>query len=70
METRAMTLRLPADQAAELEAVARADDMSVAEAVRTAIHAHIEARRRDRAFQARIRRMIEEERAVLERLAR
>ena len=34
METRALTLRLPADQAAQLEAVARADGVSVSEAVR------------------------------------
>jgi Arc/MetJ-type ribon-helix-helix transcriptional regulator len=70
METRAMTLRLPADQAAALDAVARADRVSVSDAVRTAIDEHIEKRRADRDFQARIRRMMEEEREVLERLAR
>ena len=70
METRALTLRLPADQAAQIEAVARADGVSVSEAVRTAIADRIEARRRDRAFQARIRQMMEEERAVLEELAK
>lgn len=69
METRALTLRLPARQAAELEAVARADKVSVSEAVRSAIHDRIEARRADKDFQARIRRMMEEEREVLERLA-
>ena len=70
METRALTLRLPADQAAQLEAVARADGVSVSEAVRAAIQDRIEARRKDRAFQARIRQMMEEERAVLEQLAK
>src|SRR5215217_7496886 len=70
METRALTLRLPADQAAQIEAVARADGVSVSETVRAAITDRIEARRKDRAFQARIRRMMEEERAVLEQLAR
>jgi Arc/MetJ-type ribon-helix-helix transcriptional regulator len=70
METRAMTLRLPADQAAALDAVARADRVSVSDAVRTAIDEHIEKRRADRDFQARIKRMMEEEREVLERLAR
>jgi class 3 adenylate cyclase len=70
METRALTLRLPADQAAQLEAVARADGVSVSEAVRAAIQDRIEARRRDRSFQARIKRMMEEERAVLEQLAK
>lgn len=70
METRALTLRLPADQAAQIEAVARADGVSVSEAVRAAIQDRIEARRKDRAFQARIRQMMEEERAVLEQLAK
>jgi class 3 adenylate cyclase len=70
METRALTLRLPADQAAQIEAVARADGISVSEAVRAAIADRIEARRKDRAFQARIRQMMEEERAVLEQLAK
>jgi class 3 adenylate cyclase len=70
METRALTLRLPADQAAQLEAVARADGVSVSEAVRGAIQDRIDARRKDRAFQARIRQMMEEERAVLEQLAK
>ncbi len=42
METRALTLRLPADQAAQLEAVARADGVSVSEAVRAAIADRIE----------------------------
>jgi class 3 adenylate cyclase len=70
MDTRALTLRLPADQAAQLEAVARADGVSVSEAVRAAIQDRIEARRKDRAFQARIRQMMEEERAVLEQLAK
>lgn len=65
-----MTLRLPDDQAKELEAVARVDEMTVSDAVRTAIGEHIEARRNDREFQARIRRILDEERAVLERLAK
>ncbi len=70
METRALTLRLPTDQAAQLEAVARADGVSVSEAVRSAIADRIEARRKDSAFQARIKQMMEEERAVLEQLAK
>lgn len=65
-----MTLRLPAEQAKELEAVARVDEMTVSDAVRAAIGEHVEARRNDREFQARIRRILEEERAVLERLAK
>lgn len=69
MGIRAMTIRLPADRAAELEAVARADGVSLSEAARTAVEGHIASRRADREFQARIRRMMEEEREVLARLA-
>lgn len=68
-ETKAMTLRLPAKQARELETVAQIDEVPVAQAVRSAIEAHIEARRRDEEFRARLRRTLEEQRDILERLA-
>jgi hypothetical protein len=70
MATKAMSLRLTADQAAELEAVARTDEMPVSEAVREAIDAYIAARRADKEFQKRLKRRLEEDREVLERLAR
>jgi hypothetical protein len=69
METKAMTLRLPADQAAEFEAVARADNMSVSEAARAALADRIEARRKDKEFQARLKKMVEQDALVLKRLA-
>jgi predicted transcriptional regulator len=69
MESRAMTLRLPAEQAAALEAIARAEHRSVSETVRQAIAKDIEERRKDKKFQARLKRMIEEDREILERLA-
>lgn len=65
-----MTLRLEDEQAATLELLARADDQSVTEAVRAAIDAHIEERRRDKDFRERLRRRHEEESALYERLAR
>ena len=68
-DTKAMTLRLPAEQAKELEAVAQIDDVPVAEAVREAITAHIEARRRDEEFRARLQRTLAEQRDILQRLA-
>jgi hypothetical protein len=70
MPTKTMTLRLPAEQALELEAVARIDDISVSEAVREAILAHVERRRGDVEFRERLHRFMDEEREVLERLAR
>ena len=65
-----MTLRLPAEQAAVLEAVARAEGMSVADAVREAISEHIERKRKDKFFRERLRTVIERDREILERLAR
>ncbi len=69
MEKKAMTLRLPADQAAEFETVARADNMSVSEAARAALADRIEARRKDKEFQARLKKMVEQDTRVLKRLA-
>ncbi|HTZ88516.1 MAG TPA: hypothetical protein VMB05_17770 [Solirubrobacteraceae bacterium] len=66
---RTMTLRLTDEQAAVLDLVARADDQTVTEAVRTAIDAHIEARRRDEGFMDRLRARHEQERALYERLS-
>jgi len=68
--TKAMTLRLPADKAKELEAVAEIDQVPVAEAVRVAIDAHIEARRHDKEFRSRLRQSLKEHKDVLDRLAR
>jgi predicted transcriptional regulator len=64
-----MTLRLDDEQAAALDLVARADDQTITQAVRAAIDAHIEARRRDKAFMERLRRRHEQERALYERLS-
>ena len=64
-----MTLRLDDDQAAELEAIARIEDVSVAEEVRRALGAHIAARRKDRSFQARLKASMERNQEILKRLA-
>jgi hypothetical protein len=66
---KAMTLRLSAEQAAELETVARADGMSVSEEVRVAIAERIERRRKDKKFQERLNRMLQENARVIERLS-
>lgn len=65
-----MSLRLSDEQAQELEAVARVDEMPVSEAVREAIDARIAARRADKDFQSRLRRLMEENQKALERLAK
>ena len=70
MERKAMTVRIPSDQAAELEAVAEVDGVPVSEAIRQAITEHIETRRRDTAFRARLKASLERNRKILEKLAR
>ncbi|MGI8825661.1 MAG: DUF6290 family protein [Chloroflexota bacterium] len=64
-----MSLRLSQEQADTLEAVAQADGVPVAEAVRTAIAEHIERRRQDKAFQSRLRVSMQRNRTILEKLA-
>ena len=65
-----MTLRLSAEQADQLDAVARAEGSSVSETVREAIAEHIERKRKDKAFRDRLRTVMERDREILERLAR
>jgi len=67
--SRVMSLRLPENQAAELAAVARTDDVKFTVAIREAIDTHIAVRRADPDFQMRLRRRLEKEHAILERLA-
>jgi hypothetical protein len=64
-----MTLRLPTEQADELEAVAQAR-ISVSDAVREATAEHIARKRKDKAFRDRLRAVMERDREILERLAR
>lgn len=69
-DTKSFTLRLPAPLADELATVAAIDSVPVQQAVRDAIAEHIEARRKDRAFQERLRASADRHREILERLAR
>jgi predicted transcriptional regulator len=69
MATKVMTVRLSEDLAAELAIVARTDDMPVSESVREAIERHIAARRSDKDFQLRLKKRVEQEREIVDRLA-
>jgi metal-responsive CopG/Arc/MetJ family transcriptional regulator len=69
MSTKVTSLRLPEHMAAELAAVARADDMPISEAVRDAIEKHIAERRADENFQKRLKELLEEDQRVLRSLA-
>ncbi|HVS28743.1 MAG TPA: ribbon-helix-helix protein, CopG family, partial [Solirubrobacteraceae bacterium] len=65
-----MTVRLDDELAADTEALARADGKSLNETVKQALKEAVERRRKDPKFKARVRRIIEEDRELLERLAR
>ena len=67
--TKVTTLRLPDYMAAELSAVARADEIPVSEAVREAIEKHIAERRADKNFQERVKQLLKEDQETLRRLA-
>ena len=68
--SKGFTVRLDDDQAAELEAIAKVDGVSVAEEIRQAITVQIAERRKDEEFRARLRQSIKDNQKVLERLAR
>ena len=68
MTHKALTLRLPIEQAEALEAIAGVDEISINEEIRRAISAHIEARRQDAEFRERLRASMERNREILERL--
>jgi post-segregation antitoxin (ccd killing protein) len=68
-EMKVTTIRQPADQADELEFIARVDGVPVSEAIRAAIAEHIRSRREDPAFQQRLRERIQADKNILKRLA-
>jgi predicted DNA-binding protein len=66
--TKATSLRLSPELAAELKAVARAQGVTISEVVRAAVSDHIASVRSDERFQARMREQMEKNRELLERL--
>ena len=68
--TKNLTVRLDEGLAADTEALARAEGKSLNETIRQALLEAVERRRRDPKFKARLRRIIEEDRELLERLAK
>jgi hypothetical protein len=68
--TKNFTVRLPDEEATDVEALARAEGLSLNETVRRALVEAVERRRVDPAFRDRVQRIIKEDRELLERLAR
>jgi len=65
-----LTVRLDDELAADAEALARAEGKSMNETVKLALSEAVERRRLDPEFKARVRRIIEQDRELLERLAK
>jgi len=70
MPSRAISIRLPEQMAAELGAIARTKDLPVSEVIREAIENLIESLRTDDEFRQRLKTHLEEELEILERLAK
>ena len=68
--TKNLTVRLPDELAVDAEALARAEGQSVNETIKQVLAEAVERRRKDPKFRARLRRIIEEDRELLERLAK
>jgi metal-responsive CopG/Arc/MetJ family transcriptional regulator len=68
--SKVMSLRLAEGLGAELAAVARADEMPISEAIRKAIEHYIETRRTDQDFRKRLKKLLEEDREILERFTK
>jgi predicted DNA-binding protein len=70
MATKVLSLRLPQETAAELAAVARANGVSVSKAIRLAIEKYVAAELADKAFKARLKKRLDEDRELLERVTK
>jgi predicted transcriptional regulator len=67
--TKATSIRIEEDLKAEVDAVARADDVPASEVIRAALYRYIAERKTDPQFQSRIRELLQKDREVIERLA-
>ncbi|HYN96862.1 MAG TPA: ribbon-helix-helix protein, CopG family [Pilimelia sp.] len=63
--SKAMTIRLSAEQAEELEIVASVESVPVSEVIRAAIAEHIDSRRQDEQFRNTLRERIERTQRML-----
>ena len=68
--TKNLTVRLPDELAADAEALARVEGTSLNETVKQALIEAVQRRRKNPKFKARLAKIIEEDRALLERLAK
>ena len=65
-----LTVRLDDELAADTEALARAEGQSLNGTVKIALREAVERRQKDPAFRRRVRQIIDDDRELLERLAK
>jgi predicted transcriptional regulator len=68
MPSKAISVRVPDQMTAELAAIARTQDIPVSEVIREALENHIVSLRTDKGFQQLLKKRLEEDRKLLERL--
>jgi hypothetical protein len=68
--TKNLTIRVPDDVTANAEAIARVDGVSLNETIKQSLVEAIERRRQNPEFKTRLKKIIEEDRELLERLAK
>jgi predicted DNA-binding protein len=68
MDIKNMTLRLPREQAEDLELIATVDGRPMSEEIREALAEHVARRREDPEFQARLTSVLKNNNAALRRL--
>lgn len=64
------TVRLPNDLADQVEIVARTQGVSTNQLIIDALHNEIERVRKDSDFKSRVKRLVERDRKILDRLAK
>jgi hypothetical protein len=67
--TKVLSLRLANELAAEVANLARVEDVTISETIRAALYRYISTRRAEEDFKKRLKKRLEEDREVLERLA-
>ncbi|HET7052443.1 MAG TPA: ribbon-helix-helix domain-containing protein [Solirubrobacterales bacterium] len=67
--TKVISIRMPDELAGQIDAMARAEGVSVSEAMRAAAYRYIAIRRADQDFKERLRKRLEEDAEILKRLA-
>ena len=68
-DTKVISIRVPTELAGQVDAMARAEGVSVSEAMRAAAYRYIATRRADQDFKERLKKRLEEDAEILKRLA-